>query len=210
MKLTKKGHATVRVEHEGRTLVVDPGVFTEPDATDGAEAILITHEHADHFSEEDVRGALEANPGMQVWTLRAVADQLSPAFPGRVHTVGDGDAFSAAGIDVEVHGELHAIIHPDIPQITNVGFLLGGAAFHPGDALTVPDASVATLLLPLHAPWSKISEVVDYIRAVAPQRAIDIHDGLLVDAARPIYDRVIEALGETQHTRLAAGDAVDL
>ncbi|MEV7899558.1 MBL fold metallo-hydrolase, partial [Streptomyces cyaneofuscatus] len=152
LTLTKKTHSCVRIEKEGRVLVIDPGGFSEDDAALGADVLLVTHEHPDHFDEARLRAGLEANPAAEIWTLRSVADQLSAAFPGRVHTVGDGDAFSAAGFDVTVHGELHAVIHPDIPRITNIGFLVDGSVFHPGDALTVPDRPVDTLLLPVMAP----------------------------------------------------------
>ena len=211
MKLTKNSHACIRLEKDGRSLVIDPGTFTEEDAAVGAEAILVTHEHLDHFNEDRLRAGLDANPAAEIWTLKSVADQLSAAFPGRVHTVGHGDTFTAAGFDVQVHGELHAVIHPDIPRITNVGFLVdGGRVFHPGDALTVPDLAVETLMLPVMAPWSKISEIIDYVREVKPQRAYDIHDALLTDLARPIYDTQIGTLGGAEHLRLAPGEAADL
>lgn len=211
MKLTKNAHACIRLEKDGRSLVIDPGTFNEEDAAVGADAILVTHEHLDHFNEDRLRAGLEANPAAEIWTLKSVADQLSAAFPGRVHTVGHGDTFTAAGFDVQVHGELHAVIHPDIPRITNIGFLVdGGRVFHPGDALTVPDQAVETLMLPVMAPWSKISEVIDYVREVKPQRAYDIHDALLTDLARPIYDMQIGGLGGAEHLRLAPGEAADL
>ncbi|MFJ2921004.1 MBL fold metallo-hydrolase [Streptomyces sp. NPDC087307] len=210
LTLTKKTHSCIRLEKEGRTLVIDPGGFSEQDATLGAEALLVTHEHPDHFDEGRLRAALEADPAAEIWTLRSVADRLSTAFPGRVHTVGHGDAFTAAGFDVQVHGELHAVIHPDIPRITNIGFLVDGSVFHPGDALTVPDRPVDTLMLPVMAPWNKISEVIDYVREVGPRRAIDIHDALLTDLARPIYDGQIGSLGGADHDRLAPGDSTGL
>jgi hypothetical protein len=154
---------------------------------------------------------MESNPAAGIWTLRSVAEKISSAFPGRVHTVGHGDTFTAAGFDVQVHGELHAVIHPDIPRVTNVGYLLdGGTVFHPGDALTVPDQPVETLMLPVMAPWSKISEVIDYVREVRPQRAYDIHDALLTDLARPIYDRQIGQLGGAQHLRLTPGESAEV
>ncbi|MEV6402007.1 MULTISPECIES: MBL fold metallo-hydrolase [Streptomyces] len=206
MKLTKKAHACVRLEKEGRTLVLDPGAFTEEDAALGAEAILVTHEHPDHFSEERLRAALEADPAAEIWTLASVAEKIAGAFPGRVHTVGHGDAFTAAGFDIQVHGELHAVIHPDLPRVTNVGFLVDdGRVFHPGDALTVPDRPVETLLAPVQAPWNKIAEVIEYVREVGPRRVYDIHDALLTDLARPIYDMHLGNLGGAEHGRLAPG-----
>lgn len=206
MKLTKKSHACVRLEKEGRTLVIDPGAFSEEDAALGADVILVTHEHPDHFDESRLRAALEHNPAAGIWTLKSVAERLTAAFPGRVHTVGHGDAFTAAGFDVQVHGELHAVIHPDIPRITNVGYLVDdGKVFHPGDAFTVPDRPVETLMLPVMAPWSKIAEVIDYVREVAPRRAYDVHDALLTDLALPLYEGHIGRLGGTDHQRLSPG-----
>ncbi|MGH3313312.1 MAG: MBL fold metallo-hydrolase [Streptomyces sp.] len=210
MKLIKKGHSCVRIERDGRTLVIDPGFFSEGDAAVGADAVLVTHEHPDHFDEGRLRAAMEANPAARIHTLRSVADQLSAAFPGRVHTVGEGDTFEAAGFEVEVHGQLHAVIHPDIPRITNVGYVVDGAVFHPGDALTVPGRPVDTLLLPVQAPWSKVSEVIDYVRAVAPRQTLDVHDGLLSDQARPIYDRLLGDLAEAGRSRLTPGESVSL
>ncbi|MFI8519593.1 MBL fold metallo-hydrolase [Streptomyces sp. NPDC085481] len=210
MKLTKNTHACVRLEKDGRTLVIDPGTFSERDAALGADVLLVTHEHPDHFDEGRLRAALEADPAAELWTLRSVAEQLAAAFPGRVHTVGHGDAFTAGGFDVQVHGELHAVIHPDLPRVTNVGYLIDGSLFHPGDALTVPDQPVETLMVPVMAPWSKISEVIDYVREVKPRRAYDIHDALLSDLARPIYAGHLGRLGRTDHSRLAPGDSTEL
>ncbi|WP_223268537.1 MBL fold metallo-hydrolase [Streptosporangium nondiastaticum] len=211
LKLTKKSHACVLLEKDGRTLAIDPGAFSEEDAAVGADAILVTHEHPDHFAEDRLRAALDANPAAELWTLRSVAEQIAPAFPGRVHIVGEGDAFTAAGFDVQVHGQLHAVIHPDIPRITNVGYLVDGSVFHPGDALTLPGVPVDTLMLPVMAPWNKISEVIDYVRELAPRLAIDVHDALLTDLARPVYDRMLTpARAGAEHVRLAPGEAVTL
>ncbi|MDK1472183.1 MBL fold metallo-hydrolase [Streptomyces sp. 549] len=214
MRLTKKSHACVRLEKDGRTLAIDPGGFSEEDAAAGADAVLVTHEHPDHFDEGRIRTALEANPAAQVWAPRSVAEQVSAAFPGRVHTVGHGDTIRAAGFEVAVHGELHAVIHPDIPRIANVGYLVDGSVFHPGDALTVPDHPVDTLLLPLQAPWSKFSEIVDYLRELQPRQAFDVHDGLLSELAPPVYGRMLSpqgpGIGATEHRRLLPGESAQV
>jgi L-ascorbate metabolism protein UlaG (beta-lactamase superfamily) len=212
MELTKHGHACVVLSDGDRRIVVDPGAFTDPAALDGASAVLITHEHFDHFAPEPLRAALDADPALEVWTNKSVAAQLD-GLGGRVHVVGHGDAVSVAGLDVHVHGELHAVIHPDIPRISNVGFLIAGQVFHPGDALTVPDEPVATLLLPVHAPWSKVSEVIDYVRAVDADQAYAVHDGLLNDAGLGVVGGMLGERGPgtpTPYSRLAPGDSVEL
>ena len=109
MRLTKLGHACVRIEHDGRTLVIDPGGFSKPDAAVGADAVLITHEHPDHLDEARLRAATDANPALEIWTNPSVATLLD-GIGAPVHTVGHGDAFEAAGFDVQVHGEFHAMI----------------------------------------------------------------------------------------------------
>jgi L-ascorbate metabolism protein UlaG (beta-lactamase superfamily) len=212
MELTKHGHACVVLSDGERRIVIDPGAFTDPAALDGASAVLITHEHPDHFVPDRIRAALDADPALEVWTNKSVAAQLE-GLGGRVHVVGNGDAVTVAGVDVTVHGELHAQIHPEIPRIPNVGFLVGGQVFHPGDALTVPEEPVSTLLLPLHAPWSKVAEVIDYVRAVHADQAFAVHDGLLNDTGVTVVGGLLGERGPgtpTPFSRLTPGDSVEL
>ncbi|MGY1601933.1 MBL fold metallo-hydrolase [Geodermatophilus sp. SYSU D00815] len=212
MELTKHGHACVLLSDGDRRLVIDPGAFTDPSVLDGAGGVLVTHEHADHFVPDVLRRAMDADPGLEVWTNGSVAGQLE-GLGTRVHVVGQGDAVTVAGFEVTVHGELHAQIHPDIPRIPNIGFLVEGQVFHPGDAFTVPDEPVATLLLPLQAPWSKIADVIDYVRAVHADQAFAVHDGLLNETGLGVLGGLLGERGPgtpTPFSRLAPGDSVEL
>jgi L-ascorbate metabolism protein UlaG (beta-lactamase superfamily) len=212
MELTKHGHACVVLSEGDQRIVIDPGAFTDAGALTGATAVLITHEHADHFEPQRLRAALDADPALEVWTNASVAAQLD-GLGSRLHMVGHGDTFAVAGMDVQVHGELHAEIHPEIPRIANVGFLVGGQVFHPGDALTVPDEPVPTLLLPVHAPWSKTAELIDYLRAVHADQAFALHDGLLNDTGLGVVAGLLGERGPgtpTPYSRLAPGESVEL
>ncbi|GAA3728493.1 MBL fold metallo-hydrolase [Salinactinospora qingdaonensis] len=217
MRITKLGHACVRLEHAGATLVIDPGGFSEPDAAVGADAIAITHEHPDHFDMDRLNAAASANPELQIYTHAGIASRLGAleAMGTAVHTVKHGDALDIAGFDVHVYGERHAVIHPDIPVVANVGFRIdgdAGAIFHPGDALTVPEDPVGTLLLPLHAPWMKVAELIDYAREVDPDRAIAVHDGLLNETGAAVYAKNLAATGVAKgaYERLTPGDSRDV
>jgi L-ascorbate metabolism protein UlaG (beta-lactamase superfamily) len=194
MRLTKLGHACTRFDKDGAVLVIDPGAFSDPQALAGANAVLITHEHFD--------------PGLHLWSTAAVAEQFSH-LGVRVHTVGHGDTFSAAGFDVHVYGSEHAVLHQDIPMIANVGFMLDGEVFHPGDALTVPEDPVGTLLLPASAPWLKLSEMIDYARTVAPRRGYTIHDALFSDTGLTVLGAFLGMAGD-QFVQLENGGSVDL
>ncbi len=212
MRLTKFGHACVRIEHEGTTVVIDPGMFTDAEALAGADAVLITHEHFDHFVEDRLRAAAEADPGLRIWANRSVAGQLE-GLGARVTVVGEGDAFDINGLGVSVHGEWHAVIHPDIPRVGNIGFLLDGRLFHPGDALTLPPQPVETLLLPIAGPWAKVSELIDYVREAAPQRAVAIHEAVLSEAGQFVHGRLLGDAGPgtgAQLSQPSPGEHLDL
>ncbi|WP_320775878.1 MBL fold metallo-hydrolase [Streptomyces sp. CRN 30] len=210
MELTKFGHACVRLEKEGRRLVIDPGGLTDPRVLEGADAVLVTHEHFDHFSEEALRRAAAARPGLRIWTNSSVAKRLD-GLGAQVVVTGEGDAFGAAGFGITVHGAWHAVIHPDVPRIPNVGFLVDGTVFHPGDALTVPGTPVGTLLLPVHAPWSTVGDLIDYLREVAPRDAYAVHDGALNDIGTAMVEGFLGERGPGVPARyrcLAAGMSV--
>lgn len=213
MRMTKLGHSCVRLERDGQQIVIDPGIWSGADPVAGANALLITHEHADHIDGGVVHAAMQRDQALELWTTAAVAAQFGE-FGGRVHAVGDGDAFSAAGFDIRVYGRDHAVIHPDIPVVANIGFAVDGALFHPGDAFTVPGEPVENLLLPISAPWLKAAEVFDYARAVRPTMSYACHDEVLSANGIALMGGLAAALlgeqGAGGYSRLAPGSSVEI
>jgi L-ascorbate metabolism protein UlaG (beta-lactamase superfamily) len=217
MELTKFGHACVRISDGDRRLAIDPGTYSEvAEALTDIDAVLITHEHPDHLDVEKLAAAATQNPALKVWAPRSVADQLAgnQALSDRVTAVGPGQSFVAGGLQVRTYGGQHALIHSSIPVIANVGYLVGDAVYHPGDSYVVPNAEVEALLVPVNAPWAKVAETVDFTISVRAPRAFQIHDGLLNDAGRGLYEghltRVGELYGVTRFTHLDAGHSVSL
>jgi L-ascorbate metabolism protein UlaG (beta-lactamase superfamily) len=106
------------------------------------------------------------------------------------------------------------VIHEDLPRVHNSGYVLDVGSlrlYHPGDSLTPPGGPVDVLLLPVHAPWSKISEVIDFGRSVGAARAVAVHDGLLNDTGLGVVGRNLELLlGETAYERLQPGTDLSL
>ncbi len=211
MDVTKYAHSCVRLQNADGALVVDPGTFSGADeleqALDGVEAVLVTHEHPDHLDVETVSRLLRERPDLRVWGPAPIAALLHE-HRDRVSVVGVGESFEAGGLAVSTHGGQHALIHPSIPVVPNVAYLVDGSVLHPGDAFTVPAQPVETLLLAVHAPWSAVGEVLDHLIAVRAGTVHAIHDGLLNDRGRALVDghvdRVAAAYGSA-YVPLAVG-----
>lgn len=218
MKLTKYTHACIRLEKDGQALVLDPGTFSETDrALDGAGAVLITHEHGDHVDVPAVVSALRGDEALQVFAPERVAEQLrgEAAFAvARVHAVEPGTAFETVGFHVQTFGGQHALIHPLVPVVANIGYLIDSNVYHPGDSFVIPDAiSVRTLLVPVHAPWNKVGEVVDFVIGVRAPKAFPIHDALLNKTGLGLIEGHVTRLGAkygTVYAHLSSGDSVEV
>ncbi|MEJ3742071.1 MBL fold metallo-hydrolase [Actinomycetes bacterium KLBMP 9797] len=208
MRLTKYGHACVRIERDGAVLVIDPGEFSGPDVLDEADAVLITHEHFDHMDVAALTAAVEKRSDLTVHTHAAVKSKLD-ALGDIVVTVDAGQSFEAAGFTVRAYGGQHAINHPEIPRVANLGYLVDGAVYHPGDSFDAPDdAQVDTLFVPVSAPWLKLAEAIEFARAVRPRRAFALHDGLLNDIGLKVVNTHLERLSGTEYEWLAPGSMV--
>jgi L-ascorbate metabolism protein UlaG (beta-lactamase superfamily) len=190
VRITRFGHSCLLVEVGDARVLLDPGVFsTGFEQLEGLTAVLVTHQHADHLDVDRLRPLLEANPDARLHLDEGSAGQHADL---DAVVVRSGDSLDL-GVPVTVHGSTHAVIHEDIPLVPNVGYLVGGRFFTPGDALTVPDADVEVLGLPTAAPWLKLSEAVGLLRAVAPRLAFPVHDAVL--AQPQIWYGQFEALG---------------
>jgi L-ascorbate metabolism protein UlaG (beta-lactamase superfamily) len=211
VRITKFGHACVRLEHDGKVVVVDPGMFTDAEALDGADAVVITHEHPDHYLPEHLE-----RTDAPVFTIDAVAAKIrddAPDVGERVTVVAPGQSVDV-GVPVTSVGELHAVIHPDLPRFYNSGYLfdLGGTTvYHPGDSLAVPEQHVDVLCVPVCAPWMRAAEGIDFARAVGAPRNVAIHDRIYSEAGLRIVDGQYAALlpETSSYVRLADGADLD-
>jgi L-ascorbate metabolism protein UlaG (beta-lactamase superfamily) len=195
MRLTKFGHSCLLVEEGGARVLLDPGLFSEGFETlEGLTAVCLTHQHIDHLDPERVRLLLARNPGVRVVSDEGSAEALGEA-GADVEVVHDGDELVLGGLAVRVAGRDHAAVHPVVPVIPNVGYLVGGRLFHPGDALTMPGEPVEVLAVPAGAPWLKLADAVDYLRKVGPRVAVPVHEKVLSEVGISSHYRLLEQLG---------------
>jgi L-ascorbate metabolism protein UlaG (beta-lactamase superfamily) len=200
MRLTKWTHACVVLEGSSGILVIDPGIWSEPQALIGADAILITHQHSDHVDRLRIAGL-----GVPVYApVGAEIPDLS--FTG----INVGDSLDIAGFRVAAVGGKHATIYDSQPDCANLGYVIDDALYHPGDSLFQPGRPIDTLLVPAHASWLKTAEAIDFMREIGPTRAFAIHDGQINERGLAGVNQWFATAGGTDYRWLAAGDATDI
>ena len=122
------GHASFRIEGNGLQIYIDPWQVTEGPQ---ADLILISHDHRDHCSPEDV--AKLRGEATVIVAVSAAAEKL----PGPVEIVKPGDSVTVKGVTVQV-----------VPAYNLTKFRSPGNPFHPqaagfvGFVLTVDDQRI--------------------------------------------------------------------
>ncbi len=212
MRITKQEHACLILESSGKTLVIDPGVFTT--ALVGLTevvAVVITHEHGDHWTADQLTRILKSSPDAKLYGPEGVA---LAATDFDITIVKSGDTINAVPFSLRFFGEKHAVIHSSIPIVDNVGVLVNDALYYPGDSFTVPEGvEVDVLAAPVGAPWLKIGDAIDFVLAVRPRRAFATHEMVLSTAGKAMGgDRLKWAVeqGGGDYVALEPGDTLDL
>jgi L-ascorbate metabolism protein UlaG (beta-lactamase superfamily) len=176
--ITWLGHDSFRIKAPEGVIYVDPWKLR---SVEPADLILITHEHHDHFSAEDVKKLRK--PDTTIVTIAAVAKQLK----GDVRTVKPGDTLTVKGIKIEAVPAYNPAkqFHPKAAG--HVGFIItagGRRIYHAGDTDAIPEmANIQTevALLPVGGKFTMTaSEAAQAANLIKPKVAVPMHWGDII------------------------------
>ena len=176
-KIAWLGHDGFRID-AGKTVYLDP---YQIEGGPVADVILITHEHFDHCSPEDV--AKIQGPETVIVTEKDSAKKLT----GDVRVVKPGDTVDLGDLKIEAVPSYNTDkdFHPKKNRW--LGFIVeieGVKVYHAGDADFIPemkDLEVDIALLPVSGTYVMTADqAVKAALAINPKLAIPMHYGAIV------------------------------
>jgi L-ascorbate metabolism protein UlaG (beta-lactamase superfamily) len=183
-ELIKKLHW---LSHDSFRLDGPPVIYFDPWKLRGrlpvADLVLVTHEHYDHCSPDDI--AKIAQPKTIIIANVGAAAKLQGA-----RAVSPGDHLTVAGVDVEVVwaynvNKFRSPGHPFHPREENhVGYVVtveGVRLYHAGDTDLIPemaDIACDVALLPVSGTYAMtVDEAAQAARILKPQIVVPMHYG---------------------------------
>jgi L-ascorbate metabolism protein UlaG (beta-lactamase superfamily) len=205
------GHAGFCLRGGGKTIYVDP--YRAPRGP-AADYVLITHDHFDHFSPDDLERI--AGRRTEVIAPATVTEQMR----GLTHTVAPGDSLELEGLYVTAvaaynTNKLNSDGKPFHPREAGwVGYVLtlgGRRIYHSGDTDVIPDmdraAGVDVALLPVSGTYvMNPVEAAEAARRIQPQVAVPMHWGTVI-GSREDAERFAELADVEVHVPERSGDA---
>ena len=179
--------------HDSFRLDGPPVIYFDPwklkDSLPTADLVLVSHEHADHCSPEDVKKV--SGPGTVVVASATAAEKL----PG-ARIVRPGDRVTVSGVEIEAVRAYNVNkfrspgvpFHP--PEAEHVGFVVtldGVRVYFAGDTDHIPemaDIACDVALLPVSGTYvMTVEESAEAARTLSPQIVVPMHYGAGIGTA---------------------------
>ncbi len=189
MKITKYEHALLIAEIDGSQLVIDPGSYSKLPELGNVVALSLSHVHDDHSFRPHVEKIFNDFPNVKIFGTQEVADKLTDL---PIQVVYHGDRYEVGLFTLDFFGDLHQLIHRSIPVVQNYGLMVNSALYYPGDSYTIPETRVKLLACPSSAPWLRISDVIDFLNEVKPEKCFPTHNVLLSEFGHALQNGRIQ------------------
>lgn len=176
------GHAGFMLKGKGKIVCIDP--FQIHNVREKADILLITHEHYDHCSEEDIAKVMK--PETTVVTVKDCVEKINQMPCKEIHVVSPGDRIKIDNILIQTIPayNLEKTFHPRSKNW--VGFVvdIGKKVYHSGDSDFIPemkDLKPDIALLPVSGTYvMSAKEAVEAACAIRPKVAVPMHYGSIV------------------------------
>lgn len=176
------GHASFRIDAGDKTIYIDP--YKIKAGSPMADIILVTHDHFDHNSPEDI-------PKLRKDSTAIVAPvQVAAKLEGNVKGIEPGQTLTVEGIAVEAVPAYNT--DKDFHQKKNkwVGYIVtvdGVRIYHSGDTDYIPEMNslkVDVAMLPVGGTYTMTAEeAAQAVNAFTPKIAIPMHYNSIVGTA---------------------------
>ncbi len=182
MRITKYPQSCLVVEADnGARLLIDAGFHVvgrrSLDELGTIDAALYTHQHPDHFDPSWVAPLLDR--GVPVYANSDTAGQIEDA---TITVVADDEDFTAADVPVRAFDLPHMPMVDGRPGPPNLGFLVDGTLFHPGDAKDLGGIRAEALATPIAGPSLSARDAYRMVEECGAQVAVPVHyDHFLAD-----------------------------
>lgn len=195
MRITKFEHACFIADNGSQSIIVDPGNWTTNLEIPGNVAgVIITHEHPDHLDKELLGTIVDKNPDAVVLVHESITSTIDGC---KTMPVVPNEGVKIGNFELEFFGGQHATIAENMPDIANLGVLINGRLYYPGDSFSLPeDREIEILALPVSAPWMKYSEAAAFVSSVKPKKIFPTHDAILSPTGKDLIDTMVGRAAE--------------
>ncbi|MDB5238603.1 MAG: putative Zn-dependent hydrolase [Candidatus Kaiserbacteria bacterium] len=210
MKITKLGHCCLLIEDGGKTILTDPGNYSDTQNTiKGIDIVVITHEHGDHLHVDSLKAVLGNNLDATVVCNSAVGRILDKE--GIKYQVIEGIGTAVVkDVAIEACDGRHEEIFEEIGQVQNTGYMLMDRLYYPGDSFTAPQKQIEILALPVGGPWCKLPDALHFMLRVMPKKVFPVHDGMLKSAGMlPLLKDAVFGKHNIELVMMGPGDSND-
>ena len=169
------GHDSFRLKGE-KVVYVDPWKLSE--GAEKADVILVTHEHYDHYSKDDIAKISKAD------TVVVAPESVARKFDGKITVVKPGDKLNVSGVAIEVVPAYNPNkrFHPQASG--HVGYIItlnGKRIYHTGDTDEIPEMvhiKCDIALIPVSGTYvMTAAEAAQAANKLKPALAIPMHYG---------------------------------
>ena len=182
MKIEWMGHASFRIETEGKVIYIDP--YGVKENKKDADLVLISHEHYDHCDISSIEKIRKSHTS--ILASEDSADKISRKFKN-VGILRPGDVTEFEGIRIiAVHSyNIGKHFHS---KGSGVGFVIESEnkrVYHAGDSDFIPEMknlkNITVALLPIGGTYTmNVDDAIKAVKIIKPEIVIPMHYGSIV------------------------------